>query len=115
MLSSRTDARLRVVYQFSTAGFDLFPLCLKRATHMECRTSFWPLMFFPVTGYSYERLDGSVRGEERFLAIQNFNETEDTFIFLLSTRAGTFLLSIKCALMAIMYQRNLANHTVYFP
>ncbi|KAJ7373980.1 Chromodomain-helicase-DNA-binding protein 1-like [Desmophyllum pertusum] len=39
-------------------------------------------------GYSYERLDGSVRGEERYLAIQNFNETEDTFIFLLSTRAG---------------------------
>ncbi|XP_068681305.1 chromodomain-helicase-DNA-binding protein 1-like isoform X2 [Montipora foliosa] len=39
-------------------------------------------------GYSYERLDGSVRGEERYLAIQNFNEAEDTFIFLLSTRAG---------------------------
>ena len=114
VLSSRTDARLRVVYQFSTAGFDLFPVCLKRASHMECRTSFWPLMFFPVTGYSYERLDGSVRGEERFLAIQNFNETEDTFIFLLSTRAGTFL-NIKCAPMAIMYQRNLANHTVDFP
>ena len=80
---------------------------------MECRTSFWPLMFFPVTGYSYERLDGSVRGEERFLAIQNFNETEETFIFLLSTRAGMFL-NIKCALMAIMYQRNLANRTVNF-
>ena len=80
---------------------------------MECRTSFWPVMFVPVTGYSYERLDGSVRGEERFLAIQNFNETEDTFIFLLSTRAGTFL-NIKCALMAIMYRRNLANHTVNF-
>ncbi|XP_077976946.1 chromodomain-helicase-DNA-binding protein 1-like [Glandiceps talaboti] len=39
-------------------------------------------------GYSYERLDGSVRGEERFLAVQNFNEQEDTFIFLLSTKAG---------------------------
>ena len=70
-------------------------------------------MFVPVTGYSYERLDGSVRGEERFLAIQNFNETEETFIFLLSTRAGMFL-NIKCALMAIMYQRNLANRTVNF-
>lgn len=70
-------------------------------------------MFFPVTGYSYERLDGSVRGEERFLAIQNFNETEETFIFLLSTRAGMFL-GIKCALMAIMYQRNLVNRAVNF-
>ena len=40
------------------------------------------------SGYSYERLDGSVRGEERFLAVQNFSKDEDTFIFLLSTRAG---------------------------
>ncbi|KAJ3215196.1 Chromodomain-helicase-DNA-binding protein 1-like [Clydaea vesicula] len=39
--------------------------------------------------YSYERLDGSVRGEERFLAIKNFQEKKnDTFVFLLSTRAG---------------------------
>ncbi|XP_038057160.1 chromodomain-helicase-DNA-binding protein 1-like [Patiria miniata] len=39
-------------------------------------------------GYSYERLDGSVRSEERFLAIRNFNEQEETFAFLLSTKAG---------------------------
>ncbi|XP_065892694.1 chromodomain-helicase-DNA-binding protein 1-like isoform X2 [Dysidea avara] len=39
-------------------------------------------------GYSYERLDGSVRGEERFLAVKNFTEDEDIFIFLLSTKAG---------------------------
>ncbi|GAB1605108.1 chromodomain-helicase-DNA-binding protein 1-like [Argonauta hians] len=39
-------------------------------------------------GYSYERLDGSTRGDERFLAIQNFNQDKETFIFLLSTRAG---------------------------
>ncbi|XP_051870509.1 chromodomain-helicase-DNA-binding protein 1-like [Pristis pectinata] len=38
-------------------------------------------------GYSYERLDGSVRGEERYLAIKNFNQ-QDVFVFLLSTRAG---------------------------
>ena len=41
-----------------------------------------------VTDYSYERLDGSVRGEERFIAVQNFNKNEDTFVFLLSTKAG---------------------------
>lgn len=40
----------------------------------------------------YERLDGSVRGEERFLAIRNFAENEETFVFLLSTRAGQFML-----------------------
>ena len=39
-------------------------------------------------GYTYERLDGSVRGEERFLAIKNFAENDETFVFLLSTRAG---------------------------
>ncbi|KAK6180019.1 hypothetical protein SNE40_012242 [Patella caerulea] len=39
-------------------------------------------------GYTYERLDGSVRGEERFLSIQKFNQNEETFVFLLSTKAG---------------------------
>ncbi|XP_065055431.1 chromodomain-helicase-DNA-binding protein 1-like [Rhopilema esculentum] len=39
-------------------------------------------------GYTYERLDGSVRGEERYLAINNFNESDETFLFLLSTKAG---------------------------
>ncbi|XP_059946374.1 chromodomain-helicase-DNA-binding protein 1-like isoform X2 [Mesoplodon densirostris] len=38
-------------------------------------------------GYSYERVDGSVRGEERHLAIRNFGQ-QPIFIFLLSTRAG---------------------------
>ncbi|ERE92060.1 chromodomain-helicase-DNA-binding protein 1 [Cricetulus griseus] len=38
-------------------------------------------------GYSYERVDGSVRGEERHLAIKNFGK-EPIFVFLLSTRAG---------------------------
>ncbi|XP_024135189.1 chromodomain-helicase-DNA-binding protein 1-like [Oryzias melastigma] len=38
-------------------------------------------------GYSYERLDGSVRGEERNLAVKNFS-TKDIFVFLLSTKAG---------------------------
>eukprot|EP00071_Canis_lupus_P027063 XP_022260620.1 chromodomain-helicase-DNA-binding protein 1-like isoform X6 [Canis lupus familiaris] len=38
-------------------------------------------------GYSYERVDGSVRGEERHLAIKNFGQ-QPVFVFLLSTRAG---------------------------
>ncbi|KAK2493956.1 hypothetical protein MC885_013317 [Smutsia gigantea] len=38
-------------------------------------------------GYSYERVDGSVRGEERHLAIKHFGQ-QPIFIFLLSTRAG---------------------------
>lgn len=43
---------------------------------------------FFIPGYTYERLDGSVRGEERFLAVRNFNEQDETFVFLLSTKAG---------------------------
>jgi len=39
-------------------------------------------------GYTYEHLDGSVRGEEQFLAVTKFSEDEETFVFLLSTRAG---------------------------
>ncbi|XP_029434009.1 chromodomain-helicase-DNA-binding protein 1-like isoform X2 [Rhinatrema bivittatum] len=38
-------------------------------------------------GYSYERLDGSVRGEERHLAIKSFSH-QPIFVFLLSTKAG---------------------------
>ncbi|XP_061494773.1 chromodomain-helicase-DNA-binding protein 1-like [Rhineura floridana] len=38
-------------------------------------------------GYSYERLDGSIRGEERHLAVKNFGQ-QPIFVFLLSTRAG---------------------------
>ncbi|GAB1287896.1 Chromodomain-helicase-DNA-binding protein 1-like [Apodemus speciosus] len=42
-------------------------------------------------GYSYERVDGSVRGEERHLAIKNFGK-QPIFVFLLSTRAGATVL-----------------------
>ncbi|VDN28567.1 unnamed protein product [Gongylonema pulchrum] len=38
--------------------------------------------------YSYQRLDGSVRAEERFAAINRFQGDPETFCFLLSTRAG---------------------------
>lgn len=38
-------------------------------------------------GYSYQRLDGSIRGDDRFQAVETFQESS-TFVFLLSTRAG---------------------------
>lgn len=37
--------------------------------------------------YACQRLDGSVRGDDRYEAIKAFQETE-VFVFLLSTRAG---------------------------
>ncbi|CAF3617419.1 unnamed protein product [Rotaria sordida] len=53
--------------------------------------------------YKYERLDGSVRSEERFLAINNFSVNDDTFIFLLSTKAGGVGLNLVAADTVIFY------------
>uniref|UniRef100_A0A915JFB2 Uncharacterized protein n=1 Tax=Romanomermis culicivorax TaxID=13658 RepID=A0A915JFB2_ROMCU len=47
--------------------------------------------------YTYERLDGSVRGEERFASIKRFNKNQETFAFLLSTRAGGLGLTLTSA------------------
>lgn len=47
-------------------------------------------------GYSYERLDGSVRGEERYEALSRFS-SEEAFVFLLSTRAGGVGLNLVAA------------------
>ncbi|KAK4468789.1 hypothetical protein MN116_007960 [Schistosoma mekongi] len=44
--------------------------------------------YLTLRGYSYERLDGSVRGDDRFQAVKSFNDDQETFVFLLSTRAG---------------------------
>ena len=53
--------------------------------------------------YTYERLDGSVRGEERYLAINSFNKNEDTFVFLLSTKAGGVGLNLTAADTVIFF------------
>ncbi|XP_061540195.1 chromodomain-helicase-DNA-binding protein 1-like [Phycodurus eques] len=47
-------------------------------------------------GFSYERLDGSVRGEERNLAVKHFS-SKDVFVFLLSTKAGGVGLNLTAA------------------
>lgn len=39
-------------------------------------------------GFRHERLDGRVRGTERQKAIDRFEKEKDSFLFLLSTRAG---------------------------
>ena len=39
-------------------------------------------------GFRHERLDGRVRGTERQKAIDRFEKEDDSFLFLLSTRAG---------------------------
>lgn len=53
--------------------------------------------------YSYERLDGSTRAEERFMSVKQFNEKEDAFVFLLSTRAGGLGLNLTSASYVIFF------------
>lgn len=41
------------------------------------------------SGWSFERLDGKLKADMRFTAIDNFQKSDsDVFCFLLSTRAG---------------------------
>jgi len=54
-------------------------------------------------GYAYERLDGSVRGQERFVAVQQFSNDPESFVFLLSTRAGGVGLNLTSADTVIFF------------
>lgn len=47
--------------------------------------------------FRYERLDGRVRGNERQKAIDRFETEEDSFVFLLSTRAVRWIASFMLA------------------
>lgn len=53
--------------------------------------------------YTYERLDGSIRSDERNLAVKNFTEDDSAFVFLLSTRAGGLGLNLTVADTVIFY------------
>eukprot|EP01028_Stygiella_incarcerata_P002081 TRINITY_DN1387_c0_g1_i1.p1 TRINITY_DN1387_c0_g1~~TRINITY_DN1387_c0_g1_i1.p1 ORF type:complete len:1052 (-),score=279.57 TRINITY_DN1387_c0_g1_i1:88-3243(-) len=54
-------------------------------------------------GFPYERLDGSVRGEERFMKIDSFQKGSDSFVFLISTRAGGLGLNLTSASTVIFF------------
>lgn len=66
--------------------------------------------------YSYERLDGSIRAEERFAAIRNFSHPSTSgnmnsesnelgpFVFLISTRAGGVGLNLMAADTVVFYE-----------
>lgn len=65
--------------------------------------------FLELRKYSYERLDGSIRAEERFAAIKHFSVQSaierlyseaggnDAFVFMISTRAGGVGLNLVAA------------------
>lgn len=66
--------------------------------------------------YSYERLDGSVRAEERFDAVRSFSadhskrggapNSMSAFVFLLTTRAGGVGLNLVAADTVIFYEQD---------
>ncbi|XP_044494198.1 probable helicase CHR10 isoform X3 [Mangifera indica] len=72
--------------------------------------------FLELRKYSYERLDGSVRAEERFAAIRNFSASSsmrsseangnDAFVFMISTRAGGVGLNLVAADTVIFYEQD---------
>uniref|UniRef100_A0A1D1YTL9 Chromodomain-helicase-DNA-binding protein 1-like n=1 Tax=Anthurium amnicola TaxID=1678845 RepID=A0A1D1YTL9_9ARAE len=74
--------------------------------------------FLELRRYSYERLDGSVRAEERFSAIRSFSvqsvknleknveECNGAFIFMISTRAGGTGLNLVAADTVIFYEQD---------
>lgn len=53
--------------------------------------------FLTMESFSYERIDGSVRGKERWQAIERFRKDPDTFVFLISTRSGGVGLNLQRA------------------
>ncbi|KAL7121010.1 hypothetical protein ACP275_02G157300 [Erythranthe tilingii] len=74
--------------------------------------------FLEMRKYTYERLDGSIRAEERFAAIRSFSQksvprsasddacSSSPFVFLISTRAGGVGLNLVAADTVIFYEQD---------
>jgi superfamily II DNA/RNA helicase len=54
-------------------------------------------------GFRFERLDGRVRGTERQKAIDRFEREDDSFLFLLSTRAGGVGINLTAADIVVIF------------
>lgn len=53
-------------------------------------------------------VDGKVRGNDRQKAIDRFNTQPDSFIFMLSTRAGGVGINLTAADIVIIFDRSVA-------
>merc|ERR1711988_94241 len=60
--------------------------------------------------WKYERIDGSVKIDERQESIKNFNENKDIFVFLLSTRSGGLGINLAGADTVILYDSDWNPH-----
>ena len=59
--------------------------------------------FLNLYGYTYCRLDGSTRPEQRQIMMQRFNTDPRIFCFILSTRSGGFGINLVGADTVIFY------------
>ena len=59
--------------------------------------------FCEIRGYACERLDGRVQGNDRQKAIDRFNKSPDSFVFLLSTRAGGVGINLTAADTVVIF------------
>jgi chromodomain-helicase-DNA-binding protein 7 len=60
--------------------------------------------FLAARGFTYERIDGTIRGQDRQAAIDRFSAPgSDRFVFLLSTRAGGVGINLTAADTVIIY------------
>lgn len=53
--------------------------------------------------YKYRRIDGTIRGKDRQASIDDFQEQDDIFVFLLCTRAGGVGINLTSADRCIIY------------
>lgn len=66
-------------------------------------------------GFTYLRLDGTTRAEDRGDLLKKFNDKESgIFIFLLSTRAGGLGLNLQTADTVIIFDSDWNPHQVNF-
>ncbi|CAM0871274.1 unnamed protein product [Alopecurus aequalis] len=94
---------------------------LRSSTGMSFHCGFASFLkhdFLELRNYTYERLDGSVRAEERFAAIRNFSSQptkgvarddinpSGAFVFMISTRAGGVGLNLIGADTVIFYEQD---------
>jgi SNF2 family DNA or RNA helicase len=59
--------------------------------------------FLNLHGFTYCRLDGSTKPEQRQLLMQRFNNDKKIFVFILSTRSGGFGINLTGADTVIFY------------
>jgi chromodomain-helicase-DNA-binding protein 1-like len=78
-----------LIFSQSTRVLDIIQDYLAmRGTHMRDSFALLHRLMLHGAGFAYERIDGSVRSEERYAAMQKFRSAGGAFVFLLSTRAG---------------------------